>query len=201
MSYQCRLHHKDLQGESVNAMSARDKIRDFLEANVGNVVTTSQISAVAQINDYQRRIRELRDEEGMKIRSHVDLHMLKPNEYLLESLERGPALGRTISARLRNEILERNGFTCQRCGSGTGDPDPINPNRWVRLHRGHSIPISQGGTDSKDNLLTLCSACNQGRANVQAPSEEARNIIARIRRTPRSVQKEIYEMLKRTFES
>jgi hypothetical protein len=182
-------------------MSARDKIRAFLEENVGKVITTSQIADVAQINDYQRRIRELRDEEGMKIRSHVDLHSLKPGEYVLESLERVPALGRTISARLRNEILERNGFTCQRCGLGAGDPDPINPNRRVRLHIDHSIPISQGGTDTKDNLLTVCSACNQGRANVQAPSEDARNIIARIRRTPRSVQKEIYEMLKRTFES
>lgn len=135
----------------------------------------------------------------MQIRSHVDRHGLRPGEYLLESLERIPAIERTISARLRNEILERNGFTCQRCGSGPGDPDPLNPNRKVRLHIDHVVPISQGGADDKSNLQTVCSACNQGRANVQAPSEDARNIIARIRRTPRSVQREIYDVLKRSL--
>lgn len=182
-------------------MSARDKIREFLETNVGKVVTTDQIAVVAGIRDYQRRIRELRDEEGMQIRSHVDRHDLKPGQYLLETLVRIPAIERSISARLRNEILERNGFTCQRCGNGPGDPDPTNPNRKVRLHIDHVVPISQGGTDDRSNLQVVCSACNQGRANVQAPSEDARNIIARIRRTPRAVQKEIYEVLKRSFEN
>lgn len=180
-------------------MSARDRVRSFFEANVGRVVTTSEISQVAAINDYQRRIRELRDEEGMQIRSHVDLHNLKPGQYLLESLDRVSAIERGISARLRNEILERNGFTCQRCGAAAGDPDALNPGRKVRLHIDHVVPISQGGTDDRDNLRAVCSACNQGRANVQTPSEDARNLIARIRRTPRSVQREVYDLLKRTF--
>lgn len=180
-------------------MSARDRIRTFLENHVGQVVTTNQIAEVAGIRDYQRRIRELRDEEGMQIRSHVDQHTLRPGEYMLVSLERLPALGRDISARLRNEILERNGFTCQRCGAAAGDPDPLNLHRKVRLHIDHIIPLSQGGASERDNLQTVCSACNLGRANVQAPSEDARNLIARIRRAPRSVQREIYEMLKRSL--
>jgi 5-methylcytosine-specific restriction endonuclease McrA len=180
-------------------MGARDRIRDFLEANVGRIVTTHQISKVAEIRDYQRRIRELRDEEGMQIRSHIDRHDLRPGQYLLESLERVPVVGRGISPQLRAEILERNGYTCQLCGAGAGDSDPFNPNRKVRLHIDHIIPISQGGTNDKDNLRVLCSACNQGRANIQTPSEDARNILARIRRTPRSVQKEVYNALRRTF--
>ena len=180
-------------------MSARDRIRYFLEENVGRVVTTQEIREVAQISDYQRRIRELRDEEGMQIRSHVDRHDLKPGQYLLESTERVPAFERSISPQLRNEILERNGFTCQLCGAGAGDPDPFNPNRRVRLHIDHIIPISQGGTDDRSNLRVLCSTCNQGRSNIQTPSEDARNILARIRRTSRTVQREVYEALKRTF--
>jgi hypothetical protein len=179
--------------------SARERIRAFLEQNVGQVITTEQIAQVAGIRDYQRRIRELRDEEGLQIRSHIDRHDLRPGEYLLETLGRVPAVERRISARLRNEVLERDGFTCQRCGHGPGDADPLNLARKVRLHIDHVIPVSQGGTDERDNLQTVCSACNQGRANVQAPSEDARNIIARIRRTPRAVQREIYDLLKRTF--
>lgn len=180
-------------------VAARDRIRLFLEQNVGRVVTTQQIREVAGISEYARRIRELRDEEGMQIRTHIDRLDLKPGEYVLESLERSPAIERSISPQLRSEILERNGFTCQQCGAAAGDPDPFNPARKVRLHVDHIIPISQGGANDKTNLRTLCSACNQGRSNISMPSEGAMNLLARIRREPRSVQKEIYEALQRRF--
>lgn len=181
-------------------MGARDRIRDFFIRNVGKVVTTNEIKEIARISEYARRIRELRDEEGFQIKSHVDLDFLKPGEYLLETLERKPVISRTISAQLRNEILERNGFTCQRCGAGPGDPDPFNPDRKVRLHIDHIIPKSQGGSDDKDNLIVLCSACNQGKSNRATPSETALNIIARIRKLSKADQKQIYEILKRKFE-
>ena len=180
-------------------VGARDKIRRFLEENVGRVITTQQIRDIAGISEYARRIRELRDEEGMQIHSHVDNVALKPGEYILVSLERTPAIGRGISPQRRNEILERNGFTCQNCGAGAGDPDPWNPGRKIRLHIDHIIPISQGGTDDPGNLRTLCSACNQGRSNLSAPSEGAKSLIARIRREPRSVQKEVYDFLHLRF--
>ncbi|MBN1981661.1 MAG: HNH endonuclease [Chitinivibrionales bacterium] len=102
---------------------------------------------------------------------------------------------------MRNEILERNGYTCQLCGAGPGDTDPFNPNRKVRLHIDHIIPISQGGTDVKENLRVLCSSCNQGKSNVQPPSETALNIIAKIRKLPKLEQREVFEMLKRKFET
>jgi len=119
--------------------------------------------------------------------------------YNSKSLVRLPAIERNISPRLRTEILERNGFTCQQCGSGAGDIDQYNPGRRVRLHVDHIIPIEQGGTDDRDNLRALCSTCNQGKSNLQTPTESALNILARIRKTPRSVQRELYDALKRTF--
>lgn len=169
-------------------------------ANVGKVVTTQKIRKVGGISEYARRIRELRDEEGYQIKSHVDRAALKPGEYILETLERKPVLSRSISPQLRNEILERNGFTCQLCGTGPGEPDPFNPQRKVRLHIDHIKPISQGGTDDKDNLRVLCSACNQGRANIQPPSDTALNLLGRIRKLSKNEQHEIYEFLKRKFE-
>jgi hypothetical protein len=181
-------------------MGARDKIRQFFEANVGRILTTQQIREVAGISEYGRRIRELRDEEGLQIKSHVDRGDLKPGEYVLETLERKPVIGRGISPPLRIEILERNGFTCQLCGSGPGDPDPFNPNRKVRLHIDHVKPISQGGTNDKNNLRVVCSACNQGRSNIQLPSETVLNILARIRRLSKTSQREIYEKLGKRFE-
>lgn len=182
-------------------MGARDRIREFFIANVGKVITTQKIRKVGGISEYARRIRELRDEEGYQIKSHVDRADLKPGQYILEILEQKPVIARAISPQLRNEIFERNGFTCQLCGAGAGDPDPFNPNRKVRLHIDHIKPISQGGTDEKDNLRVLCSACNQGRANIQPPSDTALNLLARIRKLPKAEQQEIFNFLKRKFQA
>ena len=182
-------------------MGARDKIRKYFIDNVGKIVTTKQIRKVAGISEYARRIRELRDEEGYQIMSHNDRADLKPGQYVLETTKRNPVVSRNISPQLRNEILERNGYTCQRCGAGAGDLDPYNPGRKIRLHIDHIKPISQGGRDTKDNLSVLCSACNQGKSNVQPPSETALNILAKIRKLGRSEQMEIYDFLKRKFES
>jgi hypothetical protein len=181
-------------------MGARDKIRKFFVEHVGKIVTTKQIRKVAGISEYARRIRELRDEEGYQIMSHNDRADLKPGQYILENMERKPVVSRSISPQLRNEILERNGYTCQRCGAGPGDTDPFNPGRKVRLHIDHIKPISQGGKDTKDNLRVLCSACNQGKSNIQPPSETALNILAKMRKLGRTQQIEIYKFLKRKFE-
>ena len=108
---------------------ARTKIRAFLEANVGRVIHTDEIADVAGIRDYQRRIRELRNDEGMQIRTYKDRLDLKPDEYFLESLHREPMIARNVSSGLRMEILERNGFTCQLCGRTGGDPDPVDPKK------------------------------------------------------------------------
>jgi len=180
-------------------MSAKDRIRSFFVANVGKIVTTHQIRDVARISDYQRRIRELRNEEGFQIKSYKDRHDLKPEEYILETLDLLPVIGRGISPQIRNMILERNGFTCQLCGSAAGDPDPFNPDKKLKLQIDHIKPISQDGTDDPSNLRVLCSACNQGRSNIQPPSETALNLLARIRKASRPVQREIYEALKRSF--
>jgi len=181
-------------------VSARDRIRKYFEENVRKVVKTADIRRVAGISEYARRIRELRNQEGMRIKSHRDLHYLKPGEYILETLERSPQFGEKVSAQLRTQILERNGYTCQVCGAGSGDTDPVNPNRKIRLHIDHIVPISRGGTSDPDNLRVLCSACNQGRANIQTPTESTKNLLARIRREPRKVQREVYEALKRSIE-
>jgi hypothetical protein len=174
-------------------MSARDRIRTFFEQNVGRIVTTHEIAAVAEISDYQRRIRELREKEGIQIKSHNDRPELRPGEYILETLVRVPVFEHGISARTRAEVLARNGFTCQWCGRGPGDADPLNPGRTVRMHVDHTDP--DGGND-RSNLRTLCSVCNQGKSNIQPASEKAKDIIARIRKVSRGEKQEVYERLK-----
>jgi hypothetical protein len=180
--------------------SAKAKIRAFLEANVGTKVTSKQISEVSGIIAHARRVRELRDESGMRISTHKDRTDLKPGEYLLESLECRPVEGRpAIPKRMRNEVLDRDGSTCQICGAGVGEPDAYRPGKTIRLVVDHILPVAQGGRTETTNLRALCNVCDETRQNVQPASETAKNILARIRKLPRHEQREILDHMKRSF--
>ena len=57
---------------------------------------------------------------------------------------------------LRYKILKRDRNTCQSCGARAPE---------VELEVDHKIPVSKGGTDEEDNLITKCVACNRGKSN------------------------------------
>ena len=58
---------------------------------------------------------------------------------------------------LRYDILKRDNFRCQICGSSAQD--------GVKLHVDHIIPVSKGGKTIKSNLRTLCERCNLGKSD------------------------------------
>ncbi len=62
-----------------------------------------------------------------------------------------------LSAKLRIEIIERDGRKCLWCGRG--------PQDGVKLHVDHVLPESFGGSSSSDNLGTLCDQCNLGKSD------------------------------------
>lgn len=182
--------------------SAKDRIREFLLDRVGHVVTSTEISAAAGISEWARRVRELRDEEGWPILSHHDNAKLKPGEYLLEATppdKKDVAFARSISGKLRAEVLDRNGFTCQMCGVTPGDIDP-ETGRKVRLHLGHIKDKSHGGKDELSNLRALCSTCNQGAKNVTGETPSRVWLLSQIRRAGQDEQRAVYEWLAKKFQ-
>lgn len=179
---------------------ARAKLRKYFCENLGHVVTSDDLRKEAGISEWARRVRELRDEEGMQILTHHDRDSLKPNEYLLETLAIKPVIARTISPKLRRQILERNGFTCQACGAAPGDDAPCEPGKKVRLQIDHILPISQGGTDDEYNLRAVCVYYNKDKTNILKPaSGQSISALAMIRKLPRNVQIEVYEHLRKKF--
>ena len=183
--------------------SAKDKIRQFLLANIGNVVTSKELADVAAASEWARRLRELRDEEGWPIRSNNDDAKLKPGEYLLAEQppeKRNVAFSRNISAKLRAEVLDRNGFTCQMCGLTPGDIDP-ETGRKVRLHIGHIKDKSLGGKDELSNLRALCSTCNQGAKNITGEKPSAIWLLTQVRRAGQDEQRAVLEWLSKKFNS
>lgn len=181
-------------------LGARAKLQKYFEANMGRVVTSDELRSIAEISEWARRVRELRDEEGMQILSHNDRDDLKPNEYLLETLTRRPVIARGVSAKLRRQILTRNGFTCQVCGAGAGEDSGCAPGKKCRLQIDHVVPISQGGTDDSHNLRAVCVEYNKDSANLNLPTSQAAiSVMALLRRQPRDVQIEVYRFLMRKF--
>ena len=180
--------------------AARSRLREFFLRNIGRVVDTKTLRRTAGISEYARRIRELRNDEGYRILTHNDRADLKPGQYLLEDPHPKPIVGRGVDAQKRARILARNGYTCQACGLGAGDTDPMFPERRVRLHIDHIIPKKEGGTDDDSNLRVLCSVCNEGRSNLEVPpSQQAIHLLGLIRRAPRNIQLELLNFLQRKF--
>ena len=182
--------------------SAKKRIKQYFLDHVGEVVTAKQLQEVAEpVSAWARRVRELRDEEGWPIITNNDSAALKPGEYMLtelpsESSSKGNQ--RSINQKLRAEVLDRDGFTCQSCGIGAGEIDP-ETGRMVRLHIAHIVDKSLGGKDELPNLRTYCSTCNQGAKNITTEKPSVVWLLSQIRRANLDDQRSVYEWLEKKF--
>lgn len=61
-----------------------------------------------------------------------------------------------IGKKMRFDVFKRDNFCCQYCGS--------TPPKVV-LEVDHIIPVSKGGKNRMENLLTSCFDCNRGKSN------------------------------------
>ncbi len=179
--------------------SARDKLREYFLANIGVVLDSDTLRSISGISEWARRVRELRNEEGYQILTHNDRSDLKPGQYVLENPEPQPAFPREISKETRAYVLDRNGFTCQMCGAVAGEPHPYDPSRKTRLHIGHIIDKSMGGTDDPSNLRALCSVCNEGAANLTLDRPSYDKLLIQVRRANGADQLKVLEWLIRKY--
>ena len=110
-----------------------------------------------------------------------------------------PGFERTISKETRAFVLGRNGFTCQMCAAVAGEPHPYDPARTARLHIGHIIDKSQGGSDDSSNLRALRSICNEGASNLTLERPSPEKLLIQTRRTRSGDQLELLEWLIKKF--
>jgi 5-methylcytosine-specific restriction endonuclease McrA len=69
---------------------------------------------------------------------------------------------KTHYKRLREKILNRDGFTCYYCGQEANTVD-------------HIVPISKGGISVEDNMIAACTRCNSGKRDRIAPGSFLRS--------------------------
>lgn len=113
------------------------------------------LKAVGQ-SYYDRRIRELRDEDGWDIETGwlENIKDIRRPAYRLRSHYRGQGIQRpNISAVEKRFILERDKYTCQICGSDLHDGQN-NP------QIDHKIPLLRSGPSLTANYQAICSNCN-----------------------------------------
>lgn len=65
---------------------------------------------------------------------------------------------KTLSKKIRFEVLKRDKFTCQYCGKSAPE---------VVLEVDHIKPVSKGGKNDIMNLITSCKDCNRGKSNIE----------------------------------
>jgi 5-methylcytosine-specific restriction endonuclease McrA len=135
----------------------------------------------------------------MNIVTHNDRSDLKPGEYFLVDLKPLPSFERGISKEVRAFVLDRNGFTCQMCGAAAGEPHPYDAGRKTRLHIGHIIDKSMGGSDEPSNLRAICSVCNEGASNLTLNRPQAIKLLAQVRRAPTSDQLDVLDWIVKKF--
>jgi 5-methylcytosine-specific restriction endonuclease McrA len=80
-----------------------------------------------------------------------------PRQHLTQTIRHPAHKRKTISKRLRLLILERDGYRCQLCGRTAKE---------TKLEVDHKKPVAKGGTDSLNNLWTLCIDCNRGKSDL-----------------------------------
>jgi len=178
---------------------SRAKLRTHFLANLGRVMNSDELRQIAGTSEWARRVRELRDEEGYQILTHHDRNNLKTGEYLLETDKPQPAFSREISKETRAYVLDRNGFTCQMCGAVAGESHPYDPAKKTRLHIGHIIDKSIGGTDDPSNLRAICSVCNEGASNITLTRPDLQKLLIQVRRATNSDQLELLKWLLHKF--
>ena len=101
-----------------------------------------QERAAAATNEHQ----SVEQERETRLRAEYEAYLPSYEVWLREIR---PAIVRAgLTEELRWEIIERDGHTCQECGS----------KKFLTVD--HVFPVSLGGTNDPTNLQTLCRPCN-----------------------------------------
>ena len=140
-------------------LSVRDKILNYLRKNVGHKITGEELRYIAKDkSEWARRVRELRTEFGWPVitrnsgRPDLDVGV-----YLLEADRQSPEHDRRIPDSIKRKVLRRDGYKCTKCGWSHDEWNRSDP-RHLELH--HVKPHADGGKNTEDNLITVCTICH-----------------------------------------
>jgi len=140
-------------------LSVRDKILKYFRKNVGKQISGEELRYVAkEKSEWARRVRELRTEFGWPIvTKNTGRPDLNIGVYVLEADRQSPEHDRHISDPVKRSVLRRDSYSCRKCGWSHNEWNRSDP-RHLELH--HVKPHVEGGENTEENLITLCTVCH-----------------------------------------
>jgi hypothetical protein len=143
------------------SLNSRDKIIQFMLRFVGKEITGEELFYVGNTSEWGRHVRELRTEYGWPITTHFTGRPdISPGIYILESDRQAPEHDRKIPEAVMRAILAGDEYSCQDCGWTHKQWNPSDP-RHLEAH--HILGHARGGSNTADNLVTLCNICHDMR--------------------------------------
>jgi len=145
--------------------SAPTRLLALLQAYEGQVVTTEKLVYVAKIPSAPRRVRELRDEDGWPIESHIDDPDLQPGQYRLISSDpkdRRDVRQRLYPEDLRERVFARDDYKCQKCGRDRERAEKAGDRRfYLEVHHKKAVAEELDALPAEElndeaNLITYC---------------------------------------------
>jgi 5-methylcytosine-specific restriction endonuclease McrA len=137
-------------------VSVKDKLLEYFRKNVGRQITGEELSYLAKdAKEWARRVRELRTEEGWPIKTkNTGRPELPVGIYVFEEDKQAEQHDRKIDDLTRVAVLERDHYSCRKCGWALSMRRPEDPRQFLELH--HLDYHAHKGSNAEDNLITIC---------------------------------------------
>lgn len=143
-------------------ISVRDKILKYFRSFVGKEISGEELRYVAgDKTEWARRTRELRTEFGWPVVTRFTGRPDLPvGIYVLEEDRQAPEHDRKIPEAVYRAVLVRDSYSCRDCGWTHEQWNRSDP-RHLEAH--HIKQHVDGGSNTADNLMTLCNICHDVR--------------------------------------
>lgn len=196
--------------------TVRQRLEALFLANVGLVVTRDQILAAArdpktgkEPENWHQRLSELRTDSGYTILSWRDWKELKPQEYVLASIDKRVIAGKRISPTKScwTKVIARADDACewredgQHCKLKAGSIDPIGGGT-VKLTPDHVTPHSVDPNSDPENpeqWQALCGRHQVMKKNFWDSATGKVNLIAILQAASLAQKQEALAFLERFF--
>ncbi|MFI1165297.1 HNH endonuclease [Streptomyces sp. NPDC020801] len=186
----------------------------WFNKEIGDIFTMNELrdalgtDIIGKSEHLNRRLRTLR-EVGWVIPSYKDDGSLRRDEYRVQVkgarywLDEDRRAHRRFapSARVRRQVMDRDGWRCVVCGVAARESYPGEPDNKARLTIGHRVPQerlrARGAADDIDNWRTECARCNEPVRDEIPDPRQYDEVLAQVRRMSRGNKRTLLNWLRR----